>query len=74
MLPRRLSIDEIVHAFRPPIRNWAGKHTNVQPNVAEMALAHLDGEVTGNAHCRKEALDSPSALLEDRPQFCNQEQ
>lgn len=58
------------HGFRSSFRNWAAEMTNVQSEVAEMALAHKVGSKTEQAYLRTKLLDKRRGLMSAWSDYC----
>lgn len=62
---RRLGEDCVPHGFRSTFRDWCAEHTDVPPEVAEMALAHAIGNEVEAAYRRGDLLVKRRKLMED---------
>jgi integrase len=66
---RRLGKDCVPHGFRSSFRDWCAEHTDVEPEVAEMALGHA---VAGNveaAYRRGDLLVKRRKLMDEWASF-----
>ena len=53
-----------VHGFRSSFRDWVHEATTFQREIAEAALAHVDGDETERAYRRGDALAKRRKLME----------
>jgi integrase len=70
MMKRLGATDVTVHGFRSTFRDWVSDSTNFSGEVAEMALAHVVGDVTERAYRRGDLLTKRFALAEAWAEFC----
>jgi integrase len=65
MLLRRMEIKGATpHGFRSSFRDWAGDETIFSREVAEAALAHIEGGKVEQAYRRSDALEKRRALMD----------
>ncbi len=65
MVLRRMKVEDVtVHGFRSSFRDWAGDCTTVPREVAEAALAHVEGDETEQAYRRGDALEKRRKLMQ----------
>lgn len=67
---RDMGRTETVHGFRSSFRDWAAEKTDVQNEVAEMALAHTISSKTEAAYRRGDLFDKRVALMDAWGLFC----
>ena len=73
MLMRRMNLAHYtVHGFRSAFRDWAGDETAHPREIAEGALAHIQGDQTERAYRRSDALQKRRRLMEDWCEFLGQ--
>ena len=58
------------HGFRSSFRDWAAERTNFPREVAEAALAHIDGDETELAYKRGDLFDKRRRLMEAWAKYC----
>jgi integrase len=63
--------DITTHGFRSAFRDWCGENTNYPREVAEAALAHVNGDATERAYRRGDALQKRRQLMEAWATFCS---
>ena len=63
-LTRELGIDAVPHGFRTSFRMWAAERTNIPPEVAEFALAHVVGDEAERAYQRSDLFDRRRDLMD----------
>ena len=54
-----------VHGFRSTFRDWAAEKTDFPAEIAEHALAHLEGSETVRAYLRTDFFDKRRELMDD---------
>jgi integrase len=65
MILHRMKIEgATVHGFRSSFRDWAGDETSFPREVAEAALAHIEGDSTEQAYRRSDALEKRRTLMD----------
>ena len=57
------------HGFRSSFRDWAAEQTNVDPAVAEAALAHAFGSKVQQAYLRADRLEQRKDLMQKWDEF-----
>lgn len=62
---RRAELDATPHGFRSTFRDWAGEHTNYPRELAEVALAHVKGDMSEAAYWRGDVLERRRRLMSD---------
>jgi integrase len=62
--------DITAHGFRSSFRDWCGESTSYPREIAEAALAHVNGDATERAYRRGDALDKRRQLMEAWSRFC----
>ena len=71
MLLRRMErTDLTAHGFRSTFRDWCGEATNYPREVAEAALAHVNGDKTEAAYLRSDMMEKRRRLMADWAAFC----
>lgn len=69
---QRMDFDKItVHGFRSTFRDWAGDCTNHQHEVAELSLAHTEGDKVVAAYRRGDMFEKRRRLMNDWANFCD---
>ncbi len=66
---RRLGTDCVPHGFRSSFRDWCAEHSDVEPEVAEMALGHAVGSKVEAAYRRGDLLVKRRKLMEEWASF-----
>lgn len=66
---RRLGVDCVPHGFRSSFRDWCAEHSDVEPEVAEMALAHAISSNVEAAYRRGDLLVKRRKLMDDWAAF-----
>jgi integrase len=62
---------EIVpHGFRSSFRDWASERTNFPREVAEAALAHIEGDETELAYKRGDLFEKRRRLMDEWARYC----
>ena len=69
MLLRRLNLDATVHGMRSTFRDWAAENSDVPREIAEHALAHVEGSAAELAYRRTDYLDKRRELMQDWADF-----
>jgi integrase len=68
---RRMKCDGLTaHGFRSTFRDWAAERMNVDPYIAEMALAHTSGKVEA-AYRRGDLFDKRRSLMDAWDRYCS---
>ena len=62
---RRLGKECVPHGFRSSFRDWCAEHTHVEPEVAEMALAHAVASDVEAAYRRGDLLVKRRKLMDE---------
>ncbi|MCF8475858.1 MAG: integrase arm-type DNA-binding domain-containing protein [Pseudolabrys sp.] len=70
MLLRRLKLDVTVHGFRSSFRDWCGEESSYPREIAEVALAHVVGDLTERAYRRGDALEKRRLLMNAWADYC----
>lgn len=60
----RMEVDGVPHGFRSTFRDWVGDQTDFPRDLAEMALAHVIENKTGEAYRRSDALERRREMME----------
>ena len=69
MILRRLEIPATVHGMRSSFRDWAAENSDVPREIAEHALAHVEGSAAELAYRRTDYLDKRRELMQDWADF-----
>jgi integrase len=69
--PKQGGRDVVPHGFRSTFRDWAAERTNFAREVAEAALAHIDGDETERAYQRGDLFDKRRRLMTAWAEFCS---
>jgi integrase len=69
--PKQGGRDVVPHGFRSTFRDWAAERTHFPREVAEAALAHIDGDETERAYQRGDLFDKRRRLMTAWAEFCN---
>lgn len=69
---RRLGVDATVHGFRSTFRMWAAERTNYPREVAEAALAHVNGDRVEAAYQRGSFMSKRKEMMAGWADFCDQ--
>ena len=64
-LIKRRFPDATAHGFRSSFRDWVAEVTDYPAEIAEHALAHLEGSATVRAYLRTDMFERRRALMED---------
>lgn len=70
---RDLSRSETVHGFRSTFRDWVAECTTFQPELAEVALAHVNSNKTEAAYLRSDQRERRRKLMLAWAEFCTAE-
>ncbi len=62
--------DLAAHWLRSTFRDWCSESTNYPGEVAEAALAHVNGDKTEAAYLRGDMMDKRRRLMADWATFC----
>jgi integrase len=68
--PKQGNRDVVPHGFRSSFRDWAAERTNFPREVAEAALAHIDGDETERAYQRGDLFDKRRQLMDAWAKYC----
>jgi integrase len=68
--PKQGGTEVVPHGFRSTFRDWAAERTNFPREVAEAALAHIDGDETERAYQRGDLFDKRRRLMTAWAEFC----
>jgi len=60
----------VQRGFRSTFRDWAAERTNFPREVAEAALAHIDGDETERAYQRGDLFDKRCRLMDAWAKYC----
>ena len=66
---RRLSVEATTHGFRSTFRNWAAERTNYPREIAETALAHINGDRVEAAYLRTDHFERRARLMQEWADF-----
>jgi integrase len=66
---QRMSVDAVPHGFRSTFRVWAEERTSFPPSVAEMALAHVNGDRVEAAYLRTDLFEKRRRMMADWAAF-----
>ena len=69
MILRRLEIPATVHGMRSSFRDWAAENSDVPREIAEHALAHVEGSAAELAYRRTDYLDKRRELMQNWADF-----
>jgi len=69
MVMRRFEVDAVPHGFRSTFRDWAGERTSYPRELAEVALAHVNGNATEAAYWRGDVLEKRRRMMDDWAKF-----
>ena len=69
MLLRRLEIPATVHGMRSSFRDWAAENSDVPREIAEHALAHVEGSSAELAYRRTDFLAKRRGLMQGWADF-----
>jgi integrase len=69
--PKQGNRDVVPHGFRSSFRDWAAERTNFPREVAEAALAHIEGDETERAYQRGDLFDKRRRLMTAWSEFCS---
>jgi integrase len=68
--PKQGNSDVVPHGFRSSFRDWAAERTNFPREVAEAALAHIDGDETERAYQRGDLFEKRRRLMDAWAKYC----
>jgi integrase len=68
--PRQGGREVVPHGFRSSFRDWAAERTNFTREVAEAALAHVDGDETERAYQRGDLFEKRRRLMTAWADYC----
>jgi integrase len=68
--PRQGGREVVPHGFRSSFRDWAAEKTNFPREVAEAALAHVDGDETERAYQRGDLFEKRRRLMTGWADYC----
>jgi integrase len=68
--PKQGSREVVPHGFRSTFREWAAERTSFPREVAEAALAHIDGDETERAYQRGDLFDKRRRLMTAWADYC----
>jgi integrase len=68
--PKQGNSDVVPHGFRSTFRDWAAERTNFPREVAEAALAHIDGDETERAYQRGDLFEKRRRLMAAWAEYC----
>jgi integrase len=68
--PKQGNRDVVPHGFRSSFRDWAAERTNFPREVAEAALAHIDGDETERAYQRGDLFEKRRRLMKAWADYC----
>ncbi len=71
MLLRRMKVGTTVHGFRSSFRDWVSEETDFSSDVAEAALAHVNGSATERAYRRGDVLGKRREMMEVWARYCS---
>ena len=64
-LVRENGISAVPHGFRSSFRDWAAEKSDVPREIAEHALAHVEGSASELAYRRTDYFDRRRELMQD---------
>jgi integrase len=70
MDPKQGGREVVPHGFRSSFRDWAAERTNFAREVAEAALAHIDGDETERAYQRGDLFEKRRRLMTAWADYC----
>jgi integrase len=68
--PKQGGREVVPHGFRSTFREWAAERTNFPREVAEAALAHIDGDETERAYQRGDLFEKRRRLMAAWAEYC----
>jgi integrase len=68
--PKQGGRDVVPHGFRSSFREWAAERTTFAREVAEAALAHIDGDETERAYQRGDLFEKRRRLMTAWADYC----
>ena len=72
-LLRENGIAAVPHGFRSSFRDWAAECTDAPREVAEMALAHIEGSATERAYRRTDLFEKRRELMQEWADYLTKE-
>jgi integrase len=72
--PKQGGREVVPHGFRSSFRDWAAERTNFAREVAEAALAHIDGDETERAYQRGDLFEKRRRLMTAWADYCSKPQ
>jgi integrase len=72
--PKQGGREVVPHGFRSTFREWAAELTRFPREVAEAALAHIDGDETERAYQRGDLFEKRSRLMSAWADYCSKPQ
>ena len=72
MICRRMNLPATAHGMRSTFRDWAAECSDVPREIAEHALAHVEGSAAELAYRRTDYLDKRRELMQDWADFACQ--
>ena len=69
MICRRMGVPATAHGMRSTFRDWAAECSDVPREIAEHALAHVEGSAAELAYRRTDYLDKRRELMQDWADF-----
>jgi integrase len=72
LLKKRMGYDAHVHGFRSTFKDWAREKTDYPDEWSEIALAHINSDVTRAAYARSSLLNNRREMMNNWELFCNQ--
>lgn len=68
---RDLDRTETVHGFRSSFRDWVAERTTFPPEIAEVALAHVNSNKTEAAYLRSDQRERRREIMNKWAEFCS---
>lgn len=68
-ITKRMGVDAVPHGFRSSFKDWARNQTSFPDEVSELALAHVNSDVTRAAYARDELLEQRAEMMEQWAAF-----
>ncbi|WP_317986735.1 tyrosine-type recombinase/integrase [Comamonas odontotermitis] len=68
---RRIGVDATVHGFRSTFRDWAAERTAYPREIAESALAHVNGDRVESAYLRTDHFERRAKLMQEWAKFAH---
>jgi integrase len=72
--PKQGGRQVVPHGFRSSFRDWSAERTNFAREVAEAALAHIDGDETERAYQRGDLFEKHRKLMHAWADYCSKPQ